>query len=194
MFARFALLATQRRPSSRKRVDAIGLSLAGDPKRVILDRAKETNADLVFVGSHGISALARFLMGSVASAVVRYAPCSVEIVRGGKPAGVRKILLATDGSESSEKAAQSIAEGPWRDGTEVEVLSVVELVLGTTQALLEPPYVDNDQLEMQRELAMKRAQNAVASAVQPCPTLCCTPTRARGMRLPRRSISAGKTN
>lgn len=149
-------------------LEASGVSLAGDPKRVVLDRAKETHADFVFVGSQGVSALARFLMGNVASAVVRYAPCSVEIVRArpGKAAGVHKILLATDGSPSSERTAQSIAGRPWPEGTEIEVLSVVELSLGTSQAWLEPPYVDNEQLEAQRAEAMQRAQSAVASAVQ----------------------------
>jgi nucleotide-binding universal stress UspA family protein len=144
------------------------ISLQGDPKRIILARAEETKPDFVLVGSHGGSALARFLLGSVASAVVRHAPCSVEIVRArdGKPPGVHKILLATDGSEFAERAARSIAERPWAQGTEVTVLSVVELVLGSAQALFEPPYVDTEHLEMQRADAMKRAQNAVAAAVE----------------------------
>jgi len=100
--------------------------------------------------------------------VVSHAPCSVEIVRAkeGKPPGVHKILLATDGSEFSERAARSIAERPWPEGTEIEVMSVVELHLGTTQALFEPPFVDNDQLELQRARGMKRAEDAVASAVE----------------------------
>lgn len=149
-------------------LEASGLSLRGDPRRVILDRAGETKADFVFVGSHGVSALARFLLGNVASAVVRHAPCSVEIVRApdGKTPGVRKILLATDGSAFSERAAQSIAERPWPEGTGIEVLSVVELTLGNAQAWFEPPYVEAEQMEPLREAAMKRAQNAVASAVE----------------------------
>jgi nucleotide-binding universal stress UspA family protein len=135
---------------------------------VILDRAKETQADFIFVGSQGVSALARFLTGSVASGVVRYAACSVEIVRArqGKAPGIHKILLATDGSASSDRAAQSIADRPWGQGTEIEVLSVVELALPTTQALLEPPYVESEQLEAQRAEAMQRAQSAVTSAAQ----------------------------
>jgi nucleotide-binding universal stress UspA family protein len=145
-----------------------GVTLKGDAKRMILDRAKETKADFVFVGSQGVSALTHFLLGNVASAVVSHAPGSVEIVRAkkGKLPGVHKILLATDGSEFSERAARSIAERPWPTGTEIEVLSVVELVLGSAQALLEPPYMDNQQLELQREEAMKRAEEAVASAVE----------------------------
>jgi len=150
-----------------KGLEATALSLKGDAKRVILDRAKETNADLVFVGSHGGSTL-KFLLGNVAASVVSHAPCSVQIVRmrEGKPPGVHKILLATDGSEFSERAARSIAERPWLEGTQVEVFSVVELHLGTAQALFEPPYVDNDQLELQRAAGMKRAQAAVASATE----------------------------
>lgn len=149
-------------------LEATGLSLKGDARRVILDRAKETKADFVFVGSQGVSALTHFLLGNVASAIVSHAPCSVEIVRAkeGKLPGVHKILLATDGSEFSDRAARSIAERPWPEGTEIGVLSVVELVMGSAQALFEPPYVDSEQLEPLRETAMKRAQDAVASAVE----------------------------
>ena len=147
-------------------LEASGLSLQGDPKRVILDRAQETKPDFVFVGSQGGSELARFILGNVSSAVVRHAPCSVEIVRAHKLPGVHKILLATDGSEFSERAGRSIAERPWPAGTEIEVISVVELVLGTAQAWLEPPYVDSAQLEPLRVEAMQRAQDAVATAVE----------------------------
>jgi nucleotide-binding universal stress UspA family protein len=149
-------------------VEATPRMLPGDARSVILDRAKEAQADLVFVGSNGASGLAKFFLGRVAASVVSHAPCSVEIVRTreGKLPGVQKILLATDGSEFSERAARLIAERPWPTGTEIEVLSVVELHLGTAQALLEPPYMDNQQLELQRQEAMKRAEDAVASAVE----------------------------
>src|SRR6185312_3277986 len=89
-------------------VEANPLMLQGDARSVILDRAKEAQADLVFVGSNGASALAKYFLGRVAASVVSHAPCSVEIVRirEGKLPGVRKILLATDGSEFSERAAR----------------------------------------------------------------------------------------
>jgi nucleotide-binding universal stress UspA family protein len=149
-------------------VEATPLMLQGDARSVILDRAKEAQADLVFVGSNGASGLAKFFLGRVAASVVSHAPCSVEIVRTqpGKFPGVHKILLATDGSEFSRRAAQSITDRPWPEGTDIEVLSVVELHLGTAQALLEPPYVETDQLELQRAEGMKRAQDAVATAVE----------------------------
>jgi len=53
----------------------------GDPKSRILDTASEWPADLIVLGSHGRKGLDRFLLGSVSEAVVRHAPCSVEIVR-----------------------------------------------------------------------------------------------------------------
>jgi nucleotide-binding universal stress UspA family protein len=54
----------------------------GEPKKMILQAAAEWKADLIVVGSHGRSGMDHFLLGSVSEAVARYAPCSVEIVRG----------------------------------------------------------------------------------------------------------------
>jgi len=149
-------------------LEATGDVCGGDPKTVILDRAGSTSVDFIMVGSHGVSAITKFLLGNVASAVLRYAPCSVEVVRApaqGKT-GPRpmRILLATDGSDCSDQAARSIAERPWPAGTEVRVLNVVELTLPTTRALLEPPFVDAALMESLREEAMKKSQAAVASA------------------------------
>jgi nucleotide-binding universal stress UspA family protein len=53
----------------------------GDPKSQIIDVARQWDADLIVLGSHGWKGLYRFTMGSVSEAVVRHAHCSVEIVR-----------------------------------------------------------------------------------------------------------------
>jgi nucleotide-binding universal stress UspA family protein len=53
----------------------------GDPKSKIIDTAEAWRADLIVLGSHGETGLDRFLTGSVADAVARHAPCSVEVVR-----------------------------------------------------------------------------------------------------------------
>ncbi len=50
-------------------------------KQAILNEADEFGADIIVVGSHGQSALSRFLLGSVSHAVALHANCSVEIVR-----------------------------------------------------------------------------------------------------------------
>jgi nucleotide-binding universal stress UspA family protein len=53
----------------------------GIPTEEILTEAEKTAPDLIFIGNKGTSALARFLLGSTAERVVRYARCSVLVVR-----------------------------------------------------------------------------------------------------------------
>lgn len=54
----------------------------GDPKRVLVAESEKWGADSIFVGSTGFSSrFARFMLGSVSSAVVARAHCSVEVVR-----------------------------------------------------------------------------------------------------------------
>jgi nucleotide-binding universal stress UspA family protein len=53
----------------------------GEPRAGILDAAEEWQADLIVLGSHGRTALPRFLLGSISDAVMRHAHCSVEIAR-----------------------------------------------------------------------------------------------------------------
>jgi nucleotide-binding universal stress UspA family protein len=147
------------------RRDVGGAAISGDPKRVLLERARALGADLVMVGS--CEERRRELpFGGVAEAVLRHAPCPVEVVREGrKPkAGGLKILLATDGSTLSEKAAQSIAARPWPEATEVRVLSVLELILPSASALSEVPLLDSGLLASAREQAIGRAQDAIARA------------------------------
>jgi nucleotide-binding universal stress UspA family protein len=53
----------------------------GDPGTAILGTAKETNCDLIVMGTHGRTGLNRVLMGSVAEKVVRKATCPVLVVK-----------------------------------------------------------------------------------------------------------------
>lgn len=148
-------------------IEASPIMLSGDPKTLILDHAAEMRADFVVVGSHGSGAVKRFLLGSVAEAMVRSAPCSVELVRPHARAeanrGAMRLLLATDGSECSDLAARSIAQRPWPAGTEVRILSAVEFELPTVQVTLEPP-INTTEMESLREAAMKGSQDAIAAA------------------------------
>jgi nucleotide-binding universal stress UspA family protein len=116
---------------------AESIVLWGPPRHAISTYAEEWKADFIFAGSHGHSAIGRFLLGSVAQGILRKAHCSVEIVRarpGGPPVSSQpmKILVATDGSEFSLAAARSIANRPWPEGTVFQVLSVQELVVFDT--------------------------------------------------------------
>jgi nucleotide-binding universal stress UspA family protein len=55
----------------------------GDPVLEILRYAGESEADLVVVGTHGRDILGRLLLGSVAEAVIRRAPCPVLTLHAG---------------------------------------------------------------------------------------------------------------
>lgn len=53
----------------------------GVPKEVLVREAENWDADCIFLGARGKGRLERFLIGSVSSAVVARAHCSVEIAR-----------------------------------------------------------------------------------------------------------------
>ena len=53
----------------------------GSPVRVIVEEAERWGADLIVVGSHGDGFWSRALLGSVSSAILHHAPCSVLVVR-----------------------------------------------------------------------------------------------------------------
>ena len=55
--------------------------LNGDPRDVLVELAQNEGADLVVVGSHGRTGMAKMIMGSVATHVVTHAPCSVLVVK-----------------------------------------------------------------------------------------------------------------
>ena len=53
----------------------------GHPVGKICQIAKERDADLIVIGSHGRSGFAKIMIGSVSNAVANHAPCPVTIVR-----------------------------------------------------------------------------------------------------------------
>ena len=78
------------------------LSERGAVGPTILKRAAKRDG-LVALGSRGLDALDRFLLGSVSTQVTLHAPCSVLIVKE-EPRPLSRILFATDGSKESDKA------------------------------------------------------------------------------------------
>ncbi len=53
------------------------ITLSGIPARQISTYARRVGADLIVIGTHGRTGVSRALLGSVAEAVVRHAPCPV---------------------------------------------------------------------------------------------------------------------
>jgi universal stress protein A len=53
----------------------------GVPAAAVLDACKETNADLIVIGTHGRRGLDRIFLGSVAESVIRESPVPVLVTR-----------------------------------------------------------------------------------------------------------------
>lgn len=88
---------------------------------------------LLVVGSRGLDALDRFMLGSVSTKLIQQAPCPVLVIRGAaKP--LRRIILATDGSGGSAKALAFVLRkfhpnrSPDTDGSAAIHVSVVHVM------------------------------------------------------------------
>ena len=53
----------------------------GIPAKTIADLARKKGADMIVVGTHGRTGIARMLMGSTAESLLREAPCQVLVVK-----------------------------------------------------------------------------------------------------------------
>ena len=120
-----------------KRLEEIGISAEvvvarGDARHLIPFFARKWSSDLIFVRAHVRKDLTHWMLGSVARAVVTGAPCNVQIVRDAGNDRThtlhsgRKVLLATDGSQTSAAAAQALASRPWPTESEFKIVSVEE--------------------------------------------------------------------
>jgi len=54
---------------------------SGDPATAILDEAQTEGADVIVMGTRGLSGPERWLLGSVSTKVLHHAPCSVLVAR-----------------------------------------------------------------------------------------------------------------
>lgn len=111
----------------------------GHPAEEIVKAAEETGADIIVVGSHGLTGVRRFLIGSVSSQVLQSADCSVLIVKN--PEDVRdeepevppqerrwRFVVAYDDSIPARKAVEFCVSLPLGDSAEVEILTVLPVV------------------------------------------------------------------
>jgi nucleotide-binding universal stress UspA family protein len=139
----------------------------GSARKGINKFAQEWRADLVMVGCNDLGDLGRLLLGSTAQAVVRHAPCSVEVARPRRGTDVSarqngmKILVATDGSEFSLSALRSVADRPWPPQSSVKVISVPEFVL-----FKDPSYLVTHEVKDLEKASIEDAKLSVAAGVR----------------------------
>jgi nucleotide-binding universal stress UspA family protein len=79
----------------------------GRPAEEIVALAEELEAGLVVLGSRGLGAVKRLVVGSVSEGVVSLAPCPVLVVRGGEAAWPpSRIVVGYDSSEGAKEAGE----------------------------------------------------------------------------------------
>jgi nucleotide-binding universal stress UspA family protein len=98
---------------SRWLLDQRGLDLvrAGDPAQEILGVALEKNINLIAMATRGRSGLERFILGSVASEIVKKSQLPVLLARPDAPRptrAVQRILLAVEGTEASPDLLETV--------------------------------------------------------------------------------------
>ncbi|GJP45349.1 hypothetical protein CLOM_g4748 [Closterium sp. NIES-68] len=127
------------------KVTAQGYYALGDAREVIVARAAAIRADLIVMGTRGMGALSRAMLGSVSDYVVNHAACPVLIVRPPPPpssdrpqqqqqamqqapldqSSQRVLLLAVDNSDGSRLALRYALEEFCRADDIVILLAVL---------------------------------------------------------------------
>lgn len=60
--------------------DVVVQAVEGNPAETVIDAARDFDAELIVVGSKGLTSAARFILGSVADDLSHHAPCDVLVV------------------------------------------------------------------------------------------------------------------
>ena len=135
---------------------------SGSPARRVIEKAEQWKPDLIVIGSHGHTALARLILGSVSQKVVTEAPCSVRVARGCTDSGERpaRIIIGVDGSLQAGAAVEAVVAREWITGSEARVVTVTDPIKSTT--VVHPELMQ--QVEKTNKALLIRVQNMTEAA------------------------------
>lgn len=139
-------------------------ALVGSPASAVLVKADEWEPDLIVVGSHGRSALGRFILGSVSQKVVAEAHCPVRVARGSGTVvdAPAHILLGFDGSLDARAAVRTVASRVWPEKSEIRVLAVLAPAISDSPLLPWTPEMIAKREADARDWMQKQVDAAVA--------------------------------
>jgi nucleotide-binding universal stress UspA family protein len=100
----------------------------GNAAAVLVEAAKQFEADLIVIGSHGRTTVGRWMFGSVSDQVLLAARCSVRVARCRYPPPAdspRILAYVGSGLETdSARSATAFSKREWPPGTEVRVIQL----------------------------------------------------------------------
>jgi len=113
---------------------------ADSPAWAIIKKADAWRPDLIVVGSHGRSAVSRFLLGSVSQKVLTAAHCSVRVGRSPHQpvAAPLHLLIGIDGSPDAAAAVHAVARREWPAGSTAYLVTALDARMCTAMAFMEP--------------------------------------------------------
>lgn len=97
--------------------------VVGRPARALVAEAERSGATLLAVGSRGLGRIRSSVMGSVSAELVHTASCPVLVARSGS---IKRVVLATDGSDQALCAERYLANLPIARDVPVSIVTVAD--------------------------------------------------------------------
>jgi nucleotide-binding universal stress UspA family protein len=142
-------------------------ALWGLPAKIILETSARWHPDLIVVGSHGRSPVARLFLGSVSTELIHKATCSVRVARKGGSAAADppRIVIGHDGSAEAEKVVRSVAARSWPKNTQAQIVSVAQTLVPVIATLEASTYAQEPAYSVVREAdeRLKFRLNSIAA-------------------------------
>jgi nucleotide-binding universal stress UspA family protein len=130
----------------------------GPLARTIVQRARHAKADLILIGSRGLSDIQGFLLGSISRHVASIASCPVLVVKQPLPK-LTRVTLAVDDSKHSRAAARFLRSHILPESATTTIFSSAERPVTD----LAVRYLSKAQVEGLERPVLERATQLVAS-------------------------------
>jgi nucleotide-binding universal stress UspA family protein len=94
------------------------------PASLILDKARNSGADLIVIGARGRGRVGEFVLGSVSHRVALHAHCSTLIVKE-REGPVNRVIVAVEGQEDGARIRAWLQAHPFKNAVDLTIVSVV---------------------------------------------------------------------
>ncbi len=128
----------------------------------IVDLAEDEGRDLIIMGVRGISFAERLIIGSTTARVIGFSSQDVLVVPEKAAIGSERILVATDGSDFSRKAAERALDLVQCSGGTLKVVSVLEI---SAHVYAVAPELTEEKIKLPRQYAEEVKQQAAARGI-----------------------------